>query len=177
VGLTANKLIMEEIVNKVANSSLVQIDLASFYPQGKRTTFDLKPWLFEELILKEKDFRDHVSNHDWSQYKDQYVSIICSADVIIPSWAFLLISIALEPFVKASVYGNQEALETVLFEDVFAQHDFAQYQDAMVIVKGCGNLPIPQQAYNNYISKLKPYAKSIMFGEPCSSVPLYKRKK
>jgi hypothetical protein len=88
VGLTANKLIMEEIVNKVANSSLVQIDLASFYPQGKRTTFDLKPWLFEELILKEKDFRDHVSNHDWSQYKDQYVSIICSADVIIPSCIF-----------------------------------------------------------------------------------------
>ena len=166
---------MEEIVNKVANSSLVQIDLASFYPQGKRVTFDLKPWLFQELILKEKDFRDYVANHDWSQYQDQYVSIICSSDAIIPSWAYLLISIALEPYAKKAVYGNQEVLETVLFEEVFSNHDFTQYQDALIIVKGCGNLPIPQQAYNNYISRLKPYAKSIMFGEPCSSVPLYKK--
>ncbi len=168
---------MEEIVNKVANSSLVQIDLATFYPKGKRSTFDLKPWLFQELILKEKDFREHVANHDWAQYQDKYVSIGCSADVIVPSWAFLLISIALEPFAKKSVYGNQETLETVLFEDVFANHDFSQYKDAMVMVKGCGNLPIPQQAYTNYISKLKPFAKSIMFGEPCSSVPLYRKPK
>lgn len=168
---------MEEIVNKVANSSLVQIDLATFYPKGKRATFDLKPWLFQELILKEKDFRDHVANYDWSQYQDQFVSIICSADVIIPSWAYLLISIALEPYAKKAVYGNQEVLETVLFEEVFSNHDFSQYQDALIIVKGCGNLPIPQQAYNNYISRLKPYAKSIMFGEPCSSVPLYKKPK
>lgn len=168
---------MEEIVNKVANSRLVQIDLASFYPIGKRTTFDLKPWLFQELILKENEFRDHLANHDWSTYEGQYVSIICSSDAIIPSWAFLLITIALEPFAKKAVYGNQEILETVLFEEVFATHDFSQYQDSMVIVKGCGNLPIPQQAYNNYIGKLKPFAKSIMFGEPCSSVPLYKRQK
>ncbi|MFT4752983.1 MAG: S-adenosylmethionine/arginine decarboxylase-like enzyme [Salibacteraceae bacterium] len=168
---------MEEIVNKVANSSLVQIDLASFYPQGKRTIFDLKPWLFQELILKENDFRKHLANHDWSQYQDQYVSIECSADVIIPSWAFLLISVALEPFAKKSAFGSQETLETVLFEDVFAHHDFSQYKNAMVIVKGCGSLPIPQQAYNNYISQLKPHAKSIMFGEPCSSVPLYRKPK
>ena len=168
---------MAEIVNRVANSSLVQIDLASFYPQGKRTTFDLKPWLFQDLILKEKDFRESVQNHDWEQYQDQYVSIICSSDAIIPSWAFLLIAIALEPFAKQSVYGNQEALETVLFEEVLASHDFAQYQDSKVIIKGCGNLPIPQQAYIHFISQLKPYANSIMFGEPCSSVPLYKAPK
>ncbi len=167
---------MEEIVNRVENSSLVQIDLATFYPKGKRSTFDLKPWLYEELILKEKDFRENVSNYDWSQFQDQYVSIICSADVIIPSWAFLLISIALEPYAAKSVFGNQEALETVLFEEVLSNHDFSQYQDTRVIIKGCGSLPIPQQAYNNYVTKLKPYAKSIMFGEPCSSVPLYKRK-
>lgn len=166
---------MEEIVNKVANSSLIQLDLATFYPKGKRTTFDIKPWLFEELILKEKDFREHINNHDWSQYSDHYVAIICSADVIVPSWAFLLISIALEPFAKKAVYGNQEVLETVLFEEVFAQHDFTQYEDGLVIVKGCGNLPIPQQAYNKFVTKMKPYAKSIMFGEPCSSVPLYKK--
>lgn len=167
---------MDEIINRVENSSLIQIDLATFYPQGKRTTFDLKPWLFQELILKENDFREHVKNHDWSQYQDQFVSIICSADVIIPSWAFLMIAIALEPFAKKSVYGNQEVLETVLFEEIFEKHDFTQYQDAKVIIKGCGQLPIPQQAYVSYISKLKPFANSIMFGEPCSSVPLFKRK-
>ena len=167
---------MSEIVNKVENSSLVQIDLATFYPQGKRSTFDLKPWLFQELILKETDFREHVKNHDWSQYQDQFVAITCSADVIIPSWAFLMIAIALEPYAKKAVYGNQETLETVLFEEVFAQHDFTQYKDSKVIIKGCGHLPIPQQAYVSYISKLKPFASSIMFGEPCSSVPLYKKK-
>jgi len=164
-----------EIKNKVESSSLVQIDLATFYPQGARTTFDLKPWLFEELILKEKDFRENVKNYDWSQYQDQFVAIKCSADVIVPSWAFLLIALAMEPFAKKAVYGNQETLETVLFEEVFANHDFTQYQDAKVIIKGCGHLPIPQQAYVNYISKLKPFANSIMFGEPCSSVPLFKR--
>ena len=173
ISVTGN---MSEIVNRVENSSLVQIDLASFYPKGKRTTFDLKPWLFEEIILKENDFRENVKNHDWSQYQDQYVAITCTADAIIPSWAFLLISLALEPFAKEAVYGNQETLETVLFEEVFANHNFSQYQDAKVIIKGCGNLPIPQQAYVNYISKLKPFANSIMFGEPCSAVPLYKRK-
>ena len=167
---------MSEIVNKVENSSLVQIDLATFYPQGKRSTFDLKPWLFQELILKENDFRQHVKNHDWSQYQDQYVAITCSADVIIPSWAFLMIAIALEPFAKKAVYGNQETLETVLFEEVFAKYDFTQYQDSKVIIKGCGHLPIPQQAYVSYISKLTPFANSIMFGEPCSSVPLFKKK-
>lgn len=168
---------MKEIVNKVENSSLVQIDLATFYPKGKRTTFDIKPWLFQDLILKEKDFREHVKNHNWEQYQDQYVSIMCSSDVIIPSWAFLLIALALESFAKKSVYGNQETLETVIFEEVFASHDFTQYQDAKVIIKGCGNLPIPQQAYINFISQLKPYTNSIMFGEPCSAVPLYKAPK
>ena len=167
---------MSEIVNKVENSSLVQIDLATFYPQGKRSTFDLKPWLFEELILKETDFREHVKNHNWSQYQDQYVAITCSVDVIIPSWAFLMIAIALEPYAKKAVYGNLETLETVLFEEVFAHHNFTQYQDSKVIIKGCGHLPIPQQAYVSYISKLTPFASSIMFGEPCSSVPLFKRK-
>jgi len=168
---------MSEIVNKVENSSLVQIDLATFYPQGKRSTFDLKPWLFQELILKENDFREHVKNHDWLQYQDQYVAITCSTDVIIPSWAFLMIAIALEPFAKKAVYGNQETLETVLFEEVFANHDFTQYKDSKVIIKGCGHLPIPQQAYVSYISKLTPFANAIMFGEPCSSVPLFKKGK
>ncbi len=168
---------MAEIINRIEKSSLVQIDLAAFYPQGKRTTFDLKPWLFEGLILKENDFRESVKNHDWAQYQDQFVAITCTSDVIIPSWAFLLLAVAIEPFAKKAVYGNQETLETVLFEDFYATHDFSQYEGSKVIVKGCGHLPIPQQAYVSYISKLKPFANSIMFGEPCSSVPLYKKGK
>jgi hypothetical protein len=118
-----------------------------------------------------------VKEHDWSQYQDQFVTVNCSADAIIPSWAFLLIAVAIQPFAKKVVYGSQETLETILFEEFLEQHDFAQYKDAKVIVKGCGDLPIPQQAYVSYISRLKPFANSIMFGEPCSSVPLYKAPK
>lgn len=168
---------MSEIVNRVEKSGLLQIDLANFYPQGKRTTLDIKPWLFENQILREKEFRSHIKNHDWKQYNDQYVSIICSVDVIIPSWAFLLIALELESISKKVVFGSQEVLETILFEEYFSAFDFSQYQDRIVIVKGCGHLPIPQQAYIHFMNKAKPYAKSLMFGEPCSAVPLYKQNK
>lgn len=168
---------MSEIINRVEKSGLIQIDLADYYTHGKRTILDIKPWLFEELILKEKDFRDYVKNHDWNQYQDHFVSVICSVDVIVPSWAYLLIAIELESIAKKVVFGNTETMETILFEEYFNQFDFAQYQDKMLIVKGCGHLPIPQQAYMNFMTKAKPFAKSIMFGEPCSAVPLYKRPK
>ncbi|UTW67595.1 DUF2480 family protein [bacterium SCSIO 12643] len=168
---------MSEIINRVEKSGLIQIDLADYYTHGKRTILDIKPWLFEELILKEKDFRDYVKNHDWNQYQDHFVSVICSVDVIVPSWAYLLIAIELESIAKKVVFGNTETMETILFEEYFNQFDFVQYQDKMLIVKGCGHLPIPQQAYMHFIIKAKPFAKSIMFGEPCSAVPLYKRSK
>ena len=158
---------MSEIVNRVEKSSLIQMDLATFYPHGKRVTFDMKPWLFEEIILKEKDFRENVATHDWSQYQDCYVSVVCTADVIIPSWSYLLIALALEPYAKKTVFGNQEMLEIVLFEEIFSQYDFSQYQDAKIIVKACGKLPIPTQAYTLFISKLKPYPSSYEAKSQC----------
>lgn len=168
---------MDEIVNKVANSKLVQLDLAAFYQHGKRTTIDIQPWLFEGLLLKEKDFRAHIQNHDWSQYQNHFVNLTCSSDAIVPSWAYLLISLELEGIAKKVVFGSLETLELALFEEFCASHDFSQYQNQLTIVKGCGNLPIPTQAYVNFMARLKPYAKSIMFGEPCSAVPLYKAPK
>jgi hypothetical protein len=168
---------MSEIVNKVANSKLVQIDLAQFYPTGKRVYLDISQWLVEGFLLREKEFRATVKNHDWEQYQDQHLAIYCSTDAIIPSWAYLLIALAAEPFASTIVQGKETELETVLFERFFNDHDFTQYQDQMLIVKGCGNLPIPTQAYVTFMRKTKPFAKSIMFGEPCSAVPLYKAPK
>ncbi|MDO1502037.1 DUF2480 family protein [Winogradskyella maritima] len=167
----------EEIVNRVANSKLKVIDLEQVYPEGKRIVFDLKDWLFQELVLREKDFRAHVSGHDWSQYKDAYVTLHCSSDAIVPDWAFMLVSIALEPFAKKVVFGDLETLESLIFSDVIADLNLEAYQDAPVIIKGCSNKPIPLNAMLLLTTKLRPIARSIMFGEACSSVPLYKRAK
>src|SRR5690606_1329212 len=167
----------EEIINRVANSSLTTVDLEDFYPKGNRVLFDIKDWLFQELILKEKDFREHVKKHDWSQYQDTYVALTCTADAIIPSWAYLLITTQLSPLAKKVVVGNLELLETTIFQDVIAQMDVSLYNDKPLIIKGCSNKPIPDSAYTLLISKLQPVAKSIMFGEACSTVPLYKKPK
>lgn len=167
----------EEIINRVANSSLTTVDLEDFYPKGNRVLFDIKDWLFQELILKEKDFREHVKNHDWSQYQDTYVALSCTADAIIPSWAYLLITTQLSPLAKKVVVGNLELLETTIFQDVIAQMDVSLYNDKPIIIKGCSNKPIPDSAYTLLISKLQPVAKTIMFGEACSTVPLYKKPK
>ncbi|QCE41003.1 DUF2480 family protein [Psychroserpens sp. NJDZ02] len=165
----------EDIINRVANSKLVTIDLEDYYPKGMRVLFDIKDWLFQELVLKEKDFRDYIKNHDWSQYKNQYVAITCSADAIIPDWAFMLLTVNLEPFVEKSHIGTLEDLETAIYQDVITAIDGTIYQDKPVIIKGCSNLPVPINAYVMMTNKLKPYAKSIMYGEACSFVPLFKR--
>jgi len=167
----------EEIINRVANSSLTTVDLEDFYPKGNRVLFDIKDWLFQELILKEKDFREHVKNHDWSQYQDTYVALTCTADAIIPSWAYLLITTQLSPLAKKVDVGNLELLDTTIFQDVIAQMDVSLYNDKPLIIKGCSNKPIPDSAYTLLISKLHPVAKTIMFGEACSTVPLYKKPK
>lgn len=164
----------DEIINKVANSGLVTIDLEEFYPVGQRVVFDLKPLLFQELILKEKDFRDFIKQHDWTQYKDKFVAVMCSVDAIIPTWAFMLVGIALEPFAKKTVFGNLEDLETTLFSESLHKINFTDYLDKRVIIKGCSNLPVPINAYIELTQKLKPFVKSMMYGEPCSTVPLYK---
>ena len=167
----------EEIINRIANSKLINIDLEELYPNGKRILFDIKDWLFEGIILKEKDFREHVTNHDWSQYQDNYVALTCSEDAIIPSWAYLLLSSELAPFAKKIVVGNLEMLETVLFQDIIQNFKVDDFKDKPIIIKGCAEKPIPPSAFAFLIQKLQPIAKTIMYGEACSTVPLYKRKK
>ncbi len=168
---------MDEIVNKVAQSGIVTIDLEEYYPEGKRVLFDIKPLLFQELILKEKDFREFIKNEDWTKYKDCYVAITCSNDAIVPTWAYMLLTLALKPFAKKIVFGTLETLETVLFEEIIEKLDTAPYKDARIVIKGCGDKPVPVSAYVAITEKVKPLAKSIMYGEPCSTVPLYKQPK
>jgi hypothetical protein len=167
----------EEIINRVANSKLITLDLEDFYPEGNRVLFDIKDWLFEELILKEKDFRAFVNDHNWNQYQGNYVALTCSSDAIIPSWAYLLIATKLSPFAKKIVVGSIEVLETVIFSAIINQLNIAAFKDKPVILKGCSNKPIPASAYTLLIQKLQPIAKSILFGEACSTVPLYKASK
>jgi|TARA_R110000822_G_scaffold132719_1_gene269952 hypothetical protein len=167
----------KEIINRVSNSKLMTFDLEEIYPEGKRVVFDIKDWLFQEIILKEKDFRASVSNHDWSQYKNCFVAVSCSAEAIIPSWAFMLIASELTPFANKVVIGDLELLETVIYQELIGFLDLKDLADKPVIIKGCANKPIPNSAYAFLIAKLQPIAKSIMFGEACSTVPLYKSKK
>ena len=166
-----------EITNKVASSGLVTIDLEELYPKGERALLDIKDQLFQGLILREKDFREYIKTTDWIFYKDKYVAIVCSADAIIPTWAFMLLASVLEPYAKKVVYGNLEQLETILYQEKLSKLDINQYKDAKIVVKGCGDLPVPKAAYVEIMRLLRPVAKSIMYGEPCSTVPLYKQAK
>ena len=167
----------DKIINRVANSNLVNIDLEAMYPKGKRVTFDIKEWLFEGIVLKEKEFRKHIENHDWTQYKDDYVALNCSEDAIIPSWAYLLISSELAPYAKKIIVGDLELLETLIFHEVIENLKIENFKDKPIIIKGCSEKPIPNSAFSMLIQKLFPVAKSIMYGEACSTVPLLKRKK
>ena len=167
----------EEIINRVTSSPLITFDLEELYPKGKRILFDIKDWLFKDIILKEKDFRAHVKEHDWAQYQNTYVALSCSSDAIIPSWAFMLVSAALAPFAKKIVIGDLELLETILFEKIINTIDLSKFENKPVIIKGCTNKPIPASAYPFLIQKLQPVVKSLLFGEACSTVPLYKSKK
>ena len=166
-----------EIVNRVANSPLITFDLEDYYPQGERVVYDIKDNLFQEMILREKDFRAFVKGQDWSQYQDQYVALTCSVDAIVPTWAYMLLATKLEPYAKRVIFGTLETLEAVLFQDALLSINPADFQDAKVVVKGCGNYPVPDFAYVEITRMLRPYATSIMYGEPCSTVPLYKRPK
>jgi len=165
---------MKEIKNRVAESKLVTIDLEDYYPQGKRVVFDIKDWLFQELILKEKDFREHVNSHDWSQYNNCFIALTCSVDAVIPSWAYLLITTKLAPFSKRIIVGNLATLETALYQDIISKLSIDEYKGKPIIIKGCANKPIPETAYIQLITKLLPVAKTIMYGEACSTVPLFK---
>ncbi|MGZ3753790.1 MAG: DUF2480 family protein [Mucilaginibacter sp.] len=168
--------IQENIINKVAQSGLVTLDPAEFYAQGERVIYDIAPNLFQGLILREKDFREFVKNHDWAQYAGKNVGIICSADAIVPAWAYMLLANRMAPFANEVVFGNEEVLETVLFSKAIDKLDVEQYRDQRMVIKGCGDVHVPVSAYVALTEKLTPVVKSLMFGEPCSTVPLYKRK-
>jgi len=168
---------IDPIVNRVANSRLVTINLEDFYPIGERVLFDIKDWLYEGLVLKEKDFRESVKNHDWSQYKDDFVALTCNTDAVIPSWAYLLITTKLAPYTKRVVVGDLKEIETTLFNEIITNLDVSVYQDKLLLIKGCTDKKIPETAYVQLIEKLIPVASTIMYGEACSNVPLYKAKK
>ncbi len=167
----------DEIKNRVESSALIQVSLDEFYPEGERVLFDIKGLLKEEIILVEKEFRAALKATDWNVFEGKYVGIICSVDAIVPLWAFMLIASYLKPFSKKVVFGNKEDLEKAIFKDVLSEIDFDRYKDAAVIVKGCGKYPIPEAVVVDFAMELQAHAKSIMFGEACSAVPLYKRAK
>jgi hypothetical protein len=168
---------MDEIVNKVANSVLEVFDLEDYYPSGIRTQLDISQWLLDGFLLKEKDFRESLKNHDWSQFQNHFVAIYCSTDAIIPVWASILVTVYLSPFAKKVVVGNLTDLETSLYQEILSTLDYSKYQDKPIILKGCSKKPVPESAYIMAIQKLQPFAKSIMYGEACSAVPLYKKNK
>ena len=167
----------EEIVNKVAKSGLVTLDLGELAPKGERADFDLASHLWQGLVLKEKDFREMVKTNDWSQYQDKYVAVFCSADAILQDWAFMLVVSALQPFARRVVVGTPETMETVLFTEAIQAVNPEEYRDARIVVKGCGDFKIPSAAFAEVVNHLQPHVRSIMYGEPCSTVPVYKRPK
>lgn len=167
---------MDEIINKVANSKLKTLNLEDYYPEGQRVVFDISDWLFQGIVLKEKDFRESAKNHDWSQYENCYVALTCSTEAIIPGWAYLLITSCLTPFSKKIVVGDLTNLENTLFTEILQNSDFKEYNNLPVIIKGCANKPIPDNAYILLVQKLQPLVKSIFYGEACSSVPIFKQK-
>lgn len=167
---------MDEIINKVQQSGLITIDLEELYPKGERVEYDIAQNLWQGLALKEKDFREFISTNDWSVYKDKYVAVFCSADAIVPTWAFMLLSAALQPYAKKIVFGSKEELEKNIFSDLISSLNENNYKDARVVIKGCSDLPVPLSAYVDLTNKLLPVVKSLMFGEPCSTVPIYKKK-
>jgi len=166
----------KEIINRVAQSQLKTIDLEDYYPIGERVLLDIKDWLFEGFVLREKEFRVNIAAHDWSQYQDKYVAIYCSTDAIVPGWAYMLVATKLHPFAKKVVQGNLELLETSIYQSIIENLDISEFKDRPVIIKGCSNKPVPQNAYLWITQKLLPVAKNVMYGEACSSVPLSKRK-
>ena len=166
----------EEIVNRVAQSKLVTFDLEDYYPKGKRLLLDIKDWLHEGFILREKEFRAYVAQHDWEQYKEAFVALHCSTDAILPGWAFMLLATKLQPYAQKVVQGSLVDLETSLFQSILEDLDLSDYQDKPVIIKGCSHKPVPANAYLLITSRLQPIVKSLMYGEACSSVPLFKRK-
>jgi len=166
----------EEIINKVAqNTSLITLDLEDYYPKEEIVLFDLKPYLFREMILKEKEFREALQNIDWTQYQDKIVAVTCTSDAIIPLWAYMLVAVYLQPFAKDIIMGDEQIALQQNYLKKIAAIDANEFIDKRVVVKGCGDLSVGAFAYMEITRKLRPVVKSIMYGEPCSTVPVYKK--
>ncbi len=168
--------IQENIVNKVAQSGLVTIDLAKYAPTAPIIIYDIKENLFHGLILKEKDFREFIKTHDWSQYAGKHIGIVCSADAIVPTWAYMLLTNKLVEHALSVHFGDEDSVRQDLFEQELGRLDYSVYQDERIVVKGCGDIYVPESAFVTFTAQLSKVAKSIMYGEPCSTVPVFKRK-
>lgn len=167
---------MSEIINRVSQSKLVTFNLEDYYPKGNRVLLDIKDWLYEGLILREKEFRAQLEEHNWNQYQDAYVALTCSSDAIVPGWAYMLISTKLQPYSKKIIIGDLEMLESSLYQSIIDNLDVSEFVDRPVIIKGCSHKPVPANAYLWATTKIQSVAKSVMYGEACSSVPLFKAK-
>lgn len=165
----------EIIINRVASSSIKTFDLEEYYEPGERVLLDIKDQLYQGIILKEKPFREFIKSHDWSQYKDKFVAVTCSEDAIVPTWAYMLITSVMEPFARMMVFGELPDLEVRIFYDALSRVDWEQFRDAKVVIKGCSKVPVPTAAYVEATRRMKPYVASIMYGEPCSTVPVFKK--
>lgn len=166
----------ESIVNRVAESGIITLNLEDYYPKGEIDVFDLKDHLFMGLILKEKDFRAALLATDWSKYQNKNIAVTCTADAIIPVWAYMLVASYLQPFANEIFFGNKEELIAGVLQKNINAVDANTFADKRIVLKGCGDVKIPESAYLAMTAKLRPYAKSIMYGEPCSTVPVYKKK-
>jgi hypothetical protein len=166
-----------EIINRVANSSLITLNLEDFYPKGAMEAIDLKDLLFQGLILREKDLRDFIKNHNWVNYQGKNVAVYCSADAVIPTWAYMLVGISLQPFAGKIVFGNPDELLSQLYADALESVDWEKFRNAKVVIKGCSEVSVPASAYLTAATRLRPIASNILYGEPCSTVPLYKQPK
>jgi hypothetical protein len=167
---------MEQIINKVAQSGLITFNLEDYYDKNERVVFDIKECLYMGLILREKDFREFIKTNNWEQYRDKNVAITCSADAIVPTWAYMLIASKLSGIANYYFFGDLNNLENSLFQKALSDIDVEYYRDKKLVIKGCGNLPVPINAYVEILRLLLPVVNSIMYGEPCSTVPVYKRK-
>lgn len=167
----------DQIVNKVASSALVTFDLEDYFVPGDRVLLDIKDQLFQGLILKEKDYREFIKKTRWEEYRSKFVAVHCSADAIVPTWAYMLLAVALEPFASRIVFGTLEELEVMIFQDSLKNVNWSKFKDSKVVVKGCSKVNVPVATYVDVTTRLRPYVSSIMYGEPCSTVPIFKKSK
>lgn len=163
------------LVNRVAASGLITLNLEDYFPKEKIVIFDIKDYLYMEFILKEKDFREALKNYDWSELEGKHLLVLCSTDAIIPLWAYMLITACASPFAKGIFQGTEQEFYKKAFADALQKINLKQYEDQRIVIKGCSNKPVPPSAYMELTRLLQPIAKSIMFGEPCSTVPIFKK--